>query len=150
RDIPIEFIGVWDTVEALGLPVDEMKHTLDRWFKLQFRDGENDLHPRIRHACHALSIDDERLTFHPTLFDESFRRGDQVVEQVWFPGVHANVGGGYPKDQMSLVALVWMMEKAHACGLEFHQSIWDDYRRDQDVNGEIYDSRAGLGMYYRY
>lgn len=150
KHIPIEFIGVWDTVEALGLPIDELKHGLYTLFRIQFRAGENDLHPRIRHAYHALSIDDERLTFHPTLWDESFKSPEQTVEQVWFPGVHANVGGGYPKDQLSLVALNWIMKKAYDCGLEFHPSIWAEYQRDQDINGEMYDPRAGLGMYYRY
>jgi uncharacterized protein (DUF2235 family) len=150
KHIPIEFIGVWDTVEALGLPIDEMKHGLDRWFGLQFREGENDLHPRIKHACQALSIDEERLTFHPVLWDEDRKVEGQTVEQVWFPGVHANVGGGYPRDQMALVALVWMMVKANAHGLEFHETLWQEHRRDSDPNGQIYDSRAGLGMYYRY
>ena len=150
KDIPIEFIGVWDTVEALGLPIDEMKHGLNLWFGLQFRDGENDLHPRIRSAFHALSMDDERLTFHPVLWDEKQKVEGQTVVQVWFPGVHANVGGGYPRDQMALVALTWMMEQAHAKGLEFHESLLKEYQRDRDVNGQIYDSRAGLGMYYRY
>lgn len=150
KDIPIEFIGVWDTVEALGLPVEEMKHGLYYWFRLQFRDGENDMHPRIRHAYHALSIDDERLTFSPTLWDESFCADGQTVEQVWFPGMHANVGGGYAKDQLSLVPLNWMMKKAYNCGLEFHPSVWEGYLRDQDIHGDMADSRAGLGMYYRY
>ncbi len=150
KDVPIHFIGVWDTVEALGLPIDEMKHGLDWFFGLQFHEGETDLHPGIKNAYHALAIDDERLTFHPVLFDEKLKVEGQVVEQVWFPGMHANVGGGYPKDQLSFVPLTWIMEKADACGLRFHASIFKEFERDRDVDGEMYDSRAGVNKYYRY
>jgi uncharacterized protein (DUF2235 family) len=150
KDIPIEFIGVWDTVGALGLPIEEMKHGLDHFFQLQFHDGENDLHPGIKNAYHALCIDDERLTFHPVLWDESLKVEGQVVEQVWFAGMHSNVGGGYPKDQLSLVPLIWIMEKAELRGLSFHQSLLDEYQRDHDVDGQMYNSRAGLNVYYRY
>jgi uncharacterized protein (DUF2235 family) len=172
---PIKFIGVWDTVEAIGLPFNELTDAYYKLFPLRFREKkgtvrENDLHPLIENAYHALSVDDERHTFHPILWIEDAPRDPvtekkldetdfrkfgavpykkPVVEQVWFAGVHANVGGGYPVDQMACVSLDWMMEKAAHCGLRFN-NLASDYKRDADVQGRMYDSRAGMGIFYRY
>src|SRR5262249_40199782 len=66
----IEFIGVSDTVDAYGMPVEELKTGIDRYiWPLALKDRE--LHPNINKACHALSIDDMRTSFHPLLWDES-------------------------------------------------------------------------------
>ena len=72
------------------------------------------------------------------------------IQQVWFSGVHANVGGGYPKQGMSLVTLNWMMAEAEAQGLHFIDSDRESIRAHWDVNDKLYDSRAGLGVYYRW
>ncbi len=68
--IKIEFVGLWDTVDAYGLPVDEMTRAVDLFFvKLTMRDRK--LHPNVMCARHALALDDERNTFHPRLWDET-------------------------------------------------------------------------------
>ena len=65
----IAFLGLWDTVAAYGLPVDEMTRGVSRYlWPLELPDRQLD--PRVRKACHALSLDDERTTFHPLLWDE--------------------------------------------------------------------------------
>ncbi len=163
--VPIEFVGVWDTVSAVGLPFHNVTQLLLKfwrvvtnvaplnWLRLSllnferppnkaWTEWEDDLHPYIRTARHALSVDDERETFYPQLWlehlpcDPSSEGGSctQVeiertaafglttvtetvsattkptdVEQVWFPGMHANVGGGYPKDHLAHVSLMWMI-----------------------------------------
>ncbi len=170
----IHFIGVWDTVDAVGLPFEEMTEALGLLFPLRFKEHrwwlrplasfrgekyeawnecENDLHPKILQACQALSIDDARRTFHPLLWDES-AQGDgpkPAVEQVWFAGTHSNVGGGYAKDNLALVSLNWMMGKAQSVGLAFDSDLRDEYRRRADPNGDFYDSRGGLtASLYRY
>jgi len=151
---PIHFIGVWDTVDAVGLPVDEMTTVLDRFYKFRFtnhRLGDN-----VKKACHAIAIDDERRTFHPVLWDETFEAGktgpDEAprIEQVWFAGMHSNVGGGYAKDELAYIPLEWMMSKAAACGLTFHDEIWDTYWRNANANGKMYDSRSRAARFYRY
>lgn len=173
---PIHFIGVWDTVEAYGLPIDEMADAFYWWFPLRFqRRGalrENDLHPLIRNARHALAVDDERHSFHPKPWiedrpykpgtDERIPGGEAVkfpglapvegqnVQQVWFPGMHSNVGGGYPKDQMAHVSLVWMMDEARKCGLVCDAHLRAQYAQAADALGKMYDSRSGFGAYYRY
>ena len=83
---------------------------------------KDELNPSIENAYHAMSIDDERLTFHPRIWDESGFDGS--VEQVLFAGVHSNIGGGYPKDSLSYISFDWMMKKANDCGLEFLESKW--------------------------
>jgi uncharacterized protein (DUF2235 family) len=147
--VEIEFVGVWDTVAAVGLP---FKALTDFWnrFVYPFMFPDYQLSPRVLKGCHALAIDDERLTFHPMLWDERDEEDPDHVEQVWFAGVHSNVGGGYPKQGLSLVSLDWMMRRARDSGLVFLETERQRYRHLQNVHDKLYDSRSGLGMYYRY
>ena len=150
----IELIGVWDTVDAYGLPVDELAELWDRFiFPLRFE--EQMLSKKVLKASHALSIDDERQTFHPVLWDESKECDPERIEQVWFPGVHSDVGGGYPRHDLALVSLDWMISKAEASGggdtgLIFLDDLREEYRRRCDWSGIQHDSRAGLRAFYRY
>lgn len=149
----ITFLGVWDTVSAYGVPIDELKDGIDHWiWPMSFADRH--LSPHVLCARHALSIDDARPTFTPVLWSERTYGGEDIdparLKQVWFAGVHSNVGGGYPDDGMAYVALDWMMGEAEQAGLQFV----DAYRREAqfraDPQGRIYDSRSGLAGYYRY
>ena len=105
----VRFLGLWDTVAAYGMPVEEMTRGVsDYIFPLLLPSFELDA--RVKRACHALSIDDDRTTFHPVLWDEraelplapradgTLHLADERISQVWFAGVHSNVGGGYPDD----------------------------------------------------
>jgi uncharacterized protein (DUF2235 family) len=163
----IRFVGVWDTVAAYGLPIDEMTRGVSLWlWPLELPDRK--LLPIIDRACHALALDDERTTFHPVLWTEAgltlpepradgFRHvSDERLSQVWFAGVHANVGGGYPDDSLAYIPLVWIMDEANVCGLRFKTPPSADpdalvhARSNRDKDGRLYDSRSGLGGYYRY
>jgi uncharacterized protein (DUF2235 family) len=164
----VAFLGLWDTVAAYGLPVDEMTRGISRYlWPLELPDRQ--LHPLVRRACHALALDDERTTFHPLLWDESNEppardpkpgkprtTGSERISQVWFAGVHANVGGGYPDDSLAHVSLTWILSEARRCGLMLKASPGADpdafarVRSTQDKDGRIYDSRNGLAGYYRY
>ena len=143
QEVPIAFLGVWDTVDAVGTPfrISDVINTLIHRFK--FPDHE--LIKNVRHACHALSLDDARESFHPLLWKEDTR-----IEQVWFAGVHSNVGGGYPKQGMSLVTLDWMMQKAEESGLRILPDDRKTCREHGSVDDKLYDSRAGLGVFYRW
>lgn len=161
----IEFIGVWDTVAAYGLPTDEMTRGISDWiWPLELPNRV--LHKDVLCARHAVALDDERTTFHPVLWteagepqkpeDASYNIADQRLVQVWFTGMHANVGGGYPDDSLAFTPLYWLMREAKARGLAFKEepeadpdtAKWMKVGRDPD--GRLYDSRAGLGGYYRY
>lgn len=145
--VTIDFVGVWDTVGAVGMPFEELRDLFNWIYPMRF----SELTPssRITRACHALSIDDDRRTFYPELWNEKGIRATQV-DQVWFAGVHSNVGGGYVKHGMSLVALDWMMAEAERCGLRFIEADRNYVRTHHDVHDELYDARAGLGAYYRW
>jgi uncharacterized protein (DUF2235 family) len=171
----IRFVGVWDTVAAYGLPMDEMTRGVSRWLvPLELPNHTLDLQ-RIARACQALSLDEERTTFHPELwteppggFDADKKRliKDEQVSQVWFAGVHSNVGGGYPDDALAYIPFVWMITEAENCGLKFKSDRFglpddpDKLRADPDTfknaiskrdkDGRVYDPRQGLGGYYRY
>lgn len=144
----IRFLGVWDTVDAVGLPFD---HLAVVWNAVvyPFRFPGFKLSPEVAKGCHAVSLDDERHTFHPVMWDETGEDNGRI-EQVWFPGVHSNVGGGYPKQGLSLIALDWMMTRAEQAGLRFVAAERDRYRDLQNPHDKLYDSRSGLAVYYRY
>jgi hypothetical protein len=161
----IEFVGVCDTVAAYGLPIDEMTRGVSEWlWPLELPNKT--FNAKIRKARHALAIDDERATFFPVLWDEeptntqpsgvSRPTSDEQLLQVWFSGVHSNVGGGYPDDSLANITLAWMMAEAKQAGLLFKDMpdaepdalLSTDSAKDKD--GRLYDSRSGLGGYYRY
>ncbi len=155
----IRFLGVWDTVDAYGMPVDELKLAIDEWvWPMSFADRDpSKLLLTIRHA---LSLDDERPTFRPVLWNEVVKDhpddrearvlSSETIQQVWFAGVHANVGGGYPDDGLAFTALNWMMDEAEACGLRYDKLTRDELAARVNPDGEQYDSRAGVAGYYRY
>jgi uncharacterized protein (DUF2235 family) len=146
----IDFLGVWDTVDAYGMPIDELKVGIDRWI-WPMTLADRTLSPKILKARHALSLDDERPTFRPVLWtDPTPEKNPGQLKQVWFSGVHANVGGGYPDDGLSCVALQWIVEEAAATGLRYYPDLLKDYADQADAQGLQYDSRAGLAGYYRY
>jgi uncharacterized protein (DUF2235 family) len=163
----IRFVGLWDTVAAYGLPIEEMTRGVSFWlWPLALPDRR--LTDKIERTCHAVALDDERTTFHPVLVNEEGVRvypgrdadgkpiatlGQEKLSQVWFAGVHSNVGGGYPDDSLAHVPLIWIMSEARACGLKFKVTPDDAFKRASaaaDKDGRLYDSRRGLGGYYRY
>jgi uncharacterized protein (DUF2235 family) len=145
--IEIEFLGVWDTVDAVGLPFHLPDVINEVFWRFKFPDPH--LNKQVRHACHALAIDDERHSFQPVLWNEENGKPGRI-EQVWFAGAHSNVGGGYPRQGMSLVSLDWMMRKAEDYGLRFLPEVRALYRALQNVDDKLYDPRAGFGIFYRW
>lgn len=109
---PIKFIGVWDTVGALGNPL-IVKECLGR--RNMFHD--TDLSSHVEHAYQALAIDEKRRNFEAALWHQPRQAEHQVLEQVWFVGVHSNIGGGCLHAGLSDIALQWMLSKAGDCGL---------------------------------
>jgi uncharacterized protein (DUF2235 family) len=149
-DPKIHFMGVWDTVDAVGLPlhISDMINALVYRFKFK----NCTLNPNVQHAYHALAVDDARYSFHPLLWDQTTLNSNeaQQVEQVWFSGAHSNVGGGYMKQGMSLVALDWILRKAEDAGLRFVQDDRRWYHEHTNVDDKLYDPRANLGVFYRW
>ena len=143
----IEFLGVWDTVAALGLPFKSLSVLVDKipFFRHRFQDLR--LSESVKHAYHALAIDDERKTFHPTMWDtrnlKEWETGEtQTVKQVWFCGMHTDVGGGYAEHALSDIALEWMTDMAvkHDLKIYEHHKI----ELNKDPNGFMHNARGSL------
>lgn len=122
HDAKIKMVGVWDTVGSLGIP--SMFGGVD---PLLYGFLDTSLHPNVPNAYQALAIDEMRLEFPPTLWKSTGAPG-QTLEQVWFCGVHSDVGGGEPDDAegetaLSDITLTWMIDKAKGLGLEVDNAV---------------------------
>ena len=115
----IKFLGVWDTVGAMGIPSNDLDTQGNQY---EFHDTK--LSSSVKNAYHALAIDETRPEFRPTLWTSTPKPG-QTVEQVWFAGVHSEVGGGQ-KPALTDLPLRWMQENAMANGLVLDpgQLVW--------------------------
>ena len=123
-DVRVRMVGVWDTVGALGIP----GHLFSNFDQAKYGFLDTALNPCIQNAYHAIAIDERRASFMPTLWtnpDGSPRANDAQLQQVWFPGVHCDVGGSYIETQLSNITLRWMVDNAKACGLEFDEKALD-------------------------
>ncbi|MDB5718682.1 MAG: hypothetical protein JWM38_2109 [Sphingomonas bacterium] len=168
----LAFVGVWDTVAAYGGPIIEITRGIDDWiWPLTMPNYQ--LTPRVLKARHAMSLDDERDAFQPLLWDEVREEalvswGGEIrvngkhglenevrkvsegrLKQVWFSGMHADVGGGYSDESLSFVSLLWMIDELDGAlrllpeHVERISSMANSY-------GPLHNSRAGLGAYYRF
>ena len=147
--VNVEFLGLFDTVEAYGVPIEELRLAIDyAIWPISFRNYE--LHWKVKRARHALALDDERIAFHPLRFDQSREAEDSDrIKEVWFAGVHSDVGGGYPDGNLSYVPLVWMAGQIED-DLRFQPGRIEEFRGYQSAIGPTHDSRAGSAMIYRY
>jgi len=137
--IGVTFLGVWDTVGALGIPLRGLRWLTRR--KYQFHDTE--LSGCVKRAWQALAIDEHRGPFAPTLWDYVPKPGQQV-QQTWFIGAHSDVGGGYPDSGLSDIALEWMIEGARQAGLAFDERVMAAHPLKPDPLAGIHDSRKGI------
>ncbi len=139
KAIPIYFLGVWDTVGALGIPNNlAILNLLDNIKRYAFHDTE--LGCNVIHARHAVAIDEKRASFSPTLWSNVQKR--KRVKQIWFPGVHSNVGGGYIDTGLSDIALKWMIYEAVEAGLNVREDMVKQIH--PYTLGIIYDSAGGI------
>jgi hypothetical protein len=201
--IPIKFVGLFDTVEAFGVPLESLRSAIDKLiWPISF--PIEDMSDSVWRVRHALSIDDERTTFHPIRIKRirkheqsiseillatapvkrlvaKFRRNDLAprekkhelpedldrVREVWFAGVHSDIGGGYPDSQLAHIPLVWMMAEireadrkfaektgkdsdGYTYGLRFRPGAEEDFLNASSPYGTLHDSRSGASVLYRY
>ncbi|WP_159804401.1 DUF2235 domain-containing protein [Litoreibacter roseus] len=126
---PIQMIGVWDTVRALGVRLPILWHLSPA--EHAFHDHQ--LGPSVQHGYHALAFNEPRQAFAPVLWNtkDDF---DGHLEQVWFPGTHGDVGGHLlgveTARPLANIPLVWMLEKAESCGLTLPPGWKDRFPQD--------------------
>src|SRR6266481_8349667 len=142
-----DFLGVWDTVDAYGGPIEEITRAIDYWYwPLSMPDQF--MNHKIGRACHALALEEEREAFRPVLWDDRYVRArdglvpldqgwtpprpaepgephidDERISQVWFGGAHSRAGLAY-------WTLAWMIERAKVYGLEtlpFQQQVFKPF-----------------------
>ncbi|MBL1277612.1 MAG: DUF2235 domain-containing protein [Ectothiorhodospiraceae bacterium] len=123
------FIGVWDTVASLG--------TI--YGKKFFNAKTN---PDVENYYQAIAIDEKRKKFPISLWDESTRAAHQTIEQVWFTGVHSDVGGSYEQRGLSNITLMWMLAAAENNGLKLHEN-WQEKIPPNPLD-ELHESRTNL------
>ncbi|MFF6995424.1 DUF2235 domain-containing protein [Streptomyces sp. NPDC008313] len=161
RETEIRFIGVWDTVGSLGIPVPDaalLQPPANR-FNHRWAFHNTELSSWVRGAFHALAIDEQRSAFQPALWHQQPGAGGQGQElkQVWFAGVHCDVGGGYQQTGLSDVPLLWMVDQARRFGLRFDADVLShagpevmipdesiQFRVGPDASGELHTSRTGM------
>jgi uncharacterized protein (DUF2235 family) len=125
----VKVIGVWDTVGSIGLAAGNIEGVS----RSQFDYLQTGLRIHMLNGYHALAIDEHRTNFAPTLWDVRHPKDPNAViakprqlaglEQRWFVGAHANVGGGYATDLLAQAPLRWMMKKAESQGLTFRSEV---------------------------
>ncbi|EMP57378.1 hypothetical protein MSNKSG1_02118 [Marinobacter santoriniensis NKSG1] len=141
----IKFVGVWDTVGALGLPFTFFGLIKDQDLFYDRKIGSN-----IGVARHALSLDEQREDFEPTLWEQ---RPEVDLEQVWFAGVHSDVGGGYPPDKngctLADIPLLWLADEAQKHSLVFAPFIQKATSPDAKQHNEYKGKYKLLGKRIR-
>ena len=142
-DVQITFLGVWDTVGALGIPIGilgELSGAIH---------GFHDTRPSriVRHGVQALAIDEQRDEFVPTLWTGK-APPDAIIEQVWFAGSHSDVGGGYFDRELADIPLMWMIDRAKAAGLKIDETSPGLLPDPAALNplGPSHDSREGWSV----
>jgi uncharacterized protein (DUF2235 family) len=132
EEAPIEMVGVWDTVKALGLRLPFF------WMFATDRHGfhNHQLGSSVRHGFHALALNETRMAFEPVLW-ECPPGWEGNVEQVWFRGAHGDVGGqigGFNAARpLANIPLVWMLERAEALGLALPEGWRSRFPVDPDA-----------------
>src|SRR6202035_4239564 len=148
----IKVVGVWDTVGSVGLAAGNIPGVS----RSSFDYLQTGLRIHILNGYHALAIDEHRNDFAPTLWDVRHPKDPNAViaqprplssvEQRWFVGAHANVGGGYQTDLLAQASLRWMMKKAESQGLSFRSEVDLDGDALKAPIADSYKS-FGYGLY---
>ena len=112
REVRVRFIGVWDTVGALGIPLSQVPFSRDYY---QWHDTE--LSKIVDYACHAVATDEHRRDFDVTVWSNKVKPANVRVEQRWFVGAHADVGGGGGSEPLMRLPLRWLQDMAEEAGL---------------------------------
>ena len=145
HDVPIEMIGVFDTVKSLGFRAPFVW----KWEEVKHSFHNHSLGPNVRHGFHALALDENREAFTPVLW-ECPPGHSGVVEQVWFRGSHGDVGGqlsGFdPARPLSNIPLVWMLDKLERCDLPLPHGWKERFQTDPDARSV--GTLRGWGKYF--
>src|SRR5882757_2965755 len=170
--------GIHQYLWPIELPGNKLSESVDRACQALALDEERTtFHPQLWHepadnrardakSLDSKAADSEAAEAAPNAPDIAYGRRRFIkgerISQVWFAGVHTNVGGGYPDDSLAYIPFLWMITEAQRCGLRFKSDAAkpptpiadpDTFKNaiaKRDKDGRLYDPRKGLGGYYRY
>lgn len=152
----VAYLGVWDTVGALGIP---KRFTILSPFNKKHEFHDTSLSAFVRSARHAVAIDERRTDFIPTLWDNleeltkaagsDFAREDAPYQQKWFPGTHSSVGGGGDRRGLSDQAMDWVLDGARHLGLQLDKSPRSPIFKLKPDAREYLEDTAEPGMMYK-
>ncbi|MBY8861649.1 DUF2235 domain-containing protein [Nocardia sp. CA2R105] len=144
--VPVKFVGVFDTVGAMGVP------GITSW---RYRFHDLRLSPGVHTARQALAVDERRRIYEPCLWEVTDEAGvtqqrPDRVKQVWFEGCHTDIGGGMPDSRLSDRTLRWMVREAREQGLEFDDDLLAKiFERGETATGPVHPSN-NLTVGYRF
>ncbi|KAH8815750.1 hypothetical protein F5884DRAFT_665256 [Xylogone sp. PMI_703] len=126
--IRVHAVAVWDTVGSLGIPSISLFSRLGFPHSTkEYRFYDTNISSDIRYAFQALALDEHRRPFSPAVWERNkMDRGATDLRQVWFPGSHANCGGGYDDQEIANISLAWMMDQLASIGVSFFDKFIDD------------------------
>ena len=138
---PIQCIAVWDTVGSVGIPV----HGFEGFNEQKYGFLDTTLSSAVSYAFHGLAVDERRGPFKPTLWVSQPTPAQQPnVQQVWFAGVHSDVGGGYPEHGLSDLALNWILDCLQTAGAEPDPAVIKSLGTKPDPMQKTHNSLKGL------
>jgi uncharacterized protein (DUF2235 family) len=132
KEAEVQFLGVWDTVAAFGVPFERIGGLFKNWT----------VATNVRKAYHLVSIDENRGPFEPELMNNEPGR----IEEVWFPGVHSDVGGGYDDRELAEIPLRFMIRAASDHGLRFDQEKVADIAQNEGDLGKIHYHKTKIPL----
>jgi len=144
--VEIKFLGVWDTVGALGIPPSFVGDLFKMFGPNKYGFHNTEPSPIIRYGAHALAVNEYRDEYVPTLWTGSTPNGC-TIEQVWFAGAHSDIGGGYESQDAADIPLRWMAKRAEKNGLQID---WACLPEKGNPLSPIHDSRQGLSIKDRF
>lgn len=158
RQMPIHFVGVWDSVASVIVPRSD-RFWLPSLETLPYTKNN----PSVGTFRHALALDERRRMFRVAPWDAAqtfkpnpFNAGShkpQDIEQVWFPGVHSDIGGGYAEEESALskIPLIWMVEQAKAAGLHINTAMFNHLAHGKPRKGSehVYVAPDPAGMMHK-
>ena len=155
----LAYLGVWDTVGALGVPGFLAAAKL---FNKKYQFHDTDLSRSVASARHAVAIDERRRTFPPSLWDNLDRLnklalageddvtldpatvGDWPYRQEWFPGDHGTIGGGVAKGGLAAASFGWIAEGARTAGLDMRTEVVEKIAAGYNVRESVMSKKAGM------
>lgn len=146
----IRYLGIWDTVGALGLP--SVFGQFAKWTNSKYNFHDAELSSSVQAARHAVAVDERRKFYPPTLWGNLVRLNsvsapETPYKQLWFPGNHSVIGGSGQVPELSAFTQAWIAEGAEEAGLSFAPDLLDQLRSQANAEVSVDAATAKAGVF---